>query len=79
MLYFTLGETYYHDSVLPFYRALKVYPKPLDLIMMYQKTVPDAIFQMIISIMSLEVSNELWSDLCHPQDWLTFVSSADTP
>ncbi|KAI8340792.1 hypothetical protein BC941DRAFT_371277 [Chlamydoabsidia padenii] len=48
------GETYYHDSVLPFYRALKVYPKPLDLIMMYQKTVPDAIFQMIISIMSLE-------------------------
>ncbi|ORZ16966.1 hypothetical protein BCR42DRAFT_413625 [Absidia repens] len=48
------GEIHYHDSVLPFYRALKVYPKPLDLIMMYQKTIPDDIFQMIISIMSLE-------------------------
>ncbi|KAI8092796.1 uncharacterized protein BX664DRAFT_328170 [Halteromyces radiatus] len=48
------GEAYYHESVLPFYRALKVYPKPLDLIMIYQKTVPDAIFQIIISIMSLE-------------------------
>ncbi|KAI8066806.1 hypothetical protein BC940DRAFT_367850 [Gongronella butleri] len=48
------GEAYYDDSVLPFYRALKVYPKPLDLIMLLQKSVPDPVFQIIISVMSLE-------------------------
>ncbi|KAF7724736.1 hypothetical protein EC973_000764 [Apophysomyces ossiformis] len=48
------GEAHYKDSVLPFYRALKVYPAPLELIMIYQKTIPMEVFQIVVRIMSLE-------------------------
>ncbi|KAI9025892.1 MAS20 protein import receptor-domain-containing protein [Phycomyces nitens] len=48
------GEAFYNDSVLPFYAALKVYPAPLELIMIYQKTIPEPVFQIVVSIMALE-------------------------
>ncbi|KAL0089415.1 MAS20 protein import receptor-domain-containing protein [Phycomyces blakesleeanus] len=48
------GEAFYNDSVLPFYTALKVYPAPLELIMIYQKTIPEPVFQIVVSIMALE-------------------------
>lgn len=51
-----LGEEFYNDAILPFYLALRVYPAPMDLIMIYQKTVPEAVFQMIINAMALDVS-----------------------
>lgn len=31
-----------------FYRALRVYPSPVELIMIYQKTVPDPIFKVYL-------------------------------
>ncbi|KAI9483280.1 MAG: hypothetical protein EXX96DRAFT_137013 [Benjaminiella poitrasii] len=48
------GEAYYNDAVLPFYLALKVYPAPMELIMIYQKTVPEPVFQMIINVMAVD-------------------------
>ncbi|KAI8140360.1 hypothetical protein BJV82DRAFT_623622 [Fennellomyces sp. T-0311] len=48
------GEAYYNDAVLPFYKALKVYPAPLELIMIYQKTVPEPVFQTVVQLMALE-------------------------
>ncbi|KAI8643697.1 hypothetical protein BD408DRAFT_341800 [Parasitella parasitica] len=42
------------DAVLPFYEALKIYPAPLELIMMYQKTVPEKVFRIIVNLMSVE-------------------------
>ncbi|KAI8991852.1 hypothetical protein BDF20DRAFT_846824 [Mycotypha africana] len=48
------GEAFYNDAVLPFYLALKVYPAPMELILIYQKTVPEPVFQMLINIMALE-------------------------
>lgn len=54
-----VGEAFYNDAVLPFYLALRVYPAPMELIMIYQKTVPEPVFQMIVNIMALDVSNYL--------------------
>ncbi|KAF7729338.1 hypothetical protein EC973_004594 [Apophysomyces ossiformis] len=48
------GEEFYNDAVLPFYKALKVYPAPMELLMIYQKTVPEPVFQVIVNIMALE-------------------------
>ncbi|KAI9316054.1 hypothetical protein BX666DRAFT_2019641 [Dichotomocladium elegans] len=48
------GPEFYEQAVLPFYKALKVYPAPLELIMIYQKTVPEPVFQLVVQIMALE-------------------------
>lgn len=32
-------------AALSFYRALRVYPSPVELIMIYQKTVPEPVFK----------------------------------
>ncbi len=56
ILKLNVGEQFYNDAVLPFYLALRVYPAPMELIMIYQKTVPEPVFQMVINIMALDVS-----------------------
>ncbi|KAG0187807.1 hypothetical protein DFQ28_005816 [Apophysomyces sp. BC1034] len=48
------GAEFYDDAVLPFYKALKVYPAPMELLMIYQKTVPEPVFQVIVNIMAIE-------------------------
>ncbi|KAI7907965.1 mitochondrial outer membrane translocase complex, subunit Tom20 domain-containing protein [Cokeromyces recurvatus] len=48
------GPSYYDDAVLPFYKALKVYPDKMELIMIYQKTIPEPVFQIIASILAIE-------------------------
>ena len=55
---YEIGEAYYNDAVLPFYKALKVYPAPLELIMIYQKTVPEPVFQTVVQLMALEVGRK---------------------
>lgn len=49
------GEAFYEQSVEPFYKALRVYPAPLELIMIYQKTLPEKVFRIVVNIMALEV------------------------
>lgn len=65
-----LGEAFYNDAVLPFFLALKVYPSPMELIMIYQKTVPAPVFQMIVNVMALDVSI---FDGCIKKAELTFI------
>ncbi|KAI9479605.1 mitochondrial outer membrane translocase complex, subunit Tom20 domain-containing protein [Zychaea mexicana] len=48
------GEAYYNDAVLPFFKALKVYPAPMELLMIYQKTIPEPVLQIILNIVSIE-------------------------
>ncbi|KAI8363871.1 hypothetical protein EDC96DRAFT_512075 [Choanephora cucurbitarum] len=48
------GEASFNEAVLPFYLALKVYPAPMELIMIYQKTIPEPVFQMVINVMAVD-------------------------
>ncbi|GAA5807152.1 hypothetical protein MFLAVUS_000503 [Mucor flavus] len=48
------GEEFYDESVEHFYKALKIYPAPLELIMIYQKTLPEKVFRIIVNLMALE-------------------------
>jgi mitochondrial import receptor subunit TOM20 len=40
-----LGPNFYLAAAMSFYRALRVYPAPVELIVIYQKTVPEPIFK----------------------------------
>ncbi|CAO3685351.1 hypothetical protein G6F70_005112 [Rhizopus microsporus] len=48
------GPTYYDEAVLPFYKALKVYPAPGELLTIYQKTIPEPVFQTITTVLAIE-------------------------
>lgn len=51
------GEAFYDQSVEYFYKALKVYPAPLELIMIYQKQLPEKVFRIVVNLMALEVKD----------------------
>ncbi|CAG8436891.1 12365_t:CDS:2 [Funneliformis mosseae] len=51
---FAGGESGYLDAALCFYKALKVYPNPVELIMIYQKTIPEPVFNLVYDMMSIE-------------------------
>ncbi|TIB01726.1 hypothetical protein E3P94_01329 [Wallemia ichthyophaga] len=40
-----------------FFKALKVYPSPVELLMIYERTVPPPIFQLVMQMTSQEVAN----------------------
>jgi import receptor subunit TOM20 len=52
---FSLGPDHYDSAILPFYMALKVYPAPQELLMIYQKTLPEPVFTTITTILLTEV------------------------
>jgi import receptor subunit TOM20 len=41
----SLGAAFNLPSALAFYRALRVYPSPVELIMLYEKSVPPPVFK----------------------------------
>ncbi|GAA6060195.1 hypothetical protein JCM10212_002274 [Sporobolomyces blumeae] len=47
---------FYVASAISFYKALKVYPAPQELIMIYQKTQPPAVFDLVMELISLEIN-----------------------
>ncbi|GLB34124.1 putative MAS20 protein import receptor [Lyophyllum shimeji] len=49
------GPDYYLAAAMSFYRALRVYPSPVELIVIYQKTVPEPIFKMVMDMTNLDV------------------------
>ncbi|CAG8596803.1 8167_t:CDS:2 [Ambispora gerdemannii] len=60
---FAGGESGYQSAAICFYKALKVYPSPVELIMIYQKTIPEAVFNLVYTMMSLEIKKrqeEYW-------------------
>ncbi|KZT62084.1 MAS20-domain-containing protein [Calocera cornea HHB12733] len=48
------GPAFYVPAALSFYRALRVYPSPVELIMIYQKTVPEPIFKIVMDLTSMD-------------------------
>jgi len=50
------GPMFILPAALAFYRALRVYPSPVELMMIYQKTVPEPIFKIVIELTNLDVS-----------------------
>ncbi|KAF9006688.1 MAS20 protein import receptor-domain-containing protein [Cyathus striatus] len=52
------GNDFALPAAIAFYRALRVYPSPVELIVIYQKTVPENIFNLIIRLTELDVSDE---------------------
>ncbi|KAF4601780.1 hypothetical protein EYR40_004980 [Pleurotus pulmonarius] len=55
----TRGPEFHLPAALAFYRALRVYPSPLELIAIYDKTVPPAIFKIVMELTNLDVSTIL--------------------
>ncbi|KAG9039531.1 hypothetical protein FRB95_009111 [Tulasnella sp. JGI-2019a] len=51
----TQGPAFEIPAALAFYRALRVYPSPVELIMIYQKTVPESVFKIVMEMTSLDV------------------------
>ncbi|KAH9938334.1 MAS20-domain-containing protein [Fomitopsis serialis] len=49
------GPMFYLPAALSFYRALRVYPSPVELIMIYQKTVPEPVFKIVMELTNLDV------------------------
>ena len=47
------------DAALCFYRALKVYPQPRELISIYDKTVPKVCWESAYSVLGAEVLTEI--------------------
>lgn len=53
---FAVGSDKYLDAAAAFFRALKVYPQPVELIMIYQKAVPKEVFDTIMRIVSKDIA-----------------------
>ncbi|KAJ2753369.1 mitochondrial import receptor subunit tom20, partial [Coemansia nantahalensis] len=53
-----------------FYQALRVYPNPVELVMIYQKTTPEPVFKMVMAMMAQEVKKKhsRYLDVFPPQD-----------
>ncbi|KAG6861853.1 hypothetical protein C0995_011150 [Termitomyces sp. Mi166 len=50
------GPDYHLAAATCFYRSLKVYPTPMELIVIYEQTVPPPIFTLIVQMMNADVS-----------------------
>ncbi|KAL6305892.1 MAS20-domain-containing protein [Sparassis latifolia] len=60
------GPNFYLPAALSFYRALRVYPSPVELIVIYQKTVPEPIFNVVMELMNMDVSTPSPESLDRP-------------
>ncbi|GAA5853931.1 hypothetical protein JCM9279_007606 [Rhodotorula babjevae] len=52
---------FYVASAISFYKALKVYPAPQELLMIYQKTQPPAVFDLVMELISLDLQSSAQS------------------
>ncbi|CCM05579.1 uncharacterized protein FIBRA_07806 [Fibroporia radiculosa] len=50
------GPMFHMPAALSFYRALRVYPSPVELIAIYQSTVPPPVFKIVMELTNLDVS-----------------------
>lgn len=53
---FAMGPEQYLEAAAAFFKALKVYPQPVELIMIYQKAVPKEVFDTIMRIVSKDIA-----------------------
>ncbi|KAF9357201.1 hypothetical protein BGX26_004074 [Mortierella sp. AD094] len=55
---FTQGPQNYGEAAICFYKALKVYPAPAELVMVYQKTIPPEVFTVVMGMLSKDVQSK---------------------
>ncbi|KAG9104193.1 hypothetical protein FRC06_004618 [Ceratobasidium sp. 370] len=60
----TRGPAFEVPAALSFYRALRSYPSPVEIIMVFQNTLPPHIFAIVMELASLDVSSSE-SELAH--------------
>jgi len=53
-----LGPENYGQAAICFYKALKVYPAPAELVMVFQKTIPPEVFTVVMGMLSKDVSRD---------------------
>ncbi|KAF9266257.1 MAS20-domain-containing protein [Marasmius fiardii PR-910] len=53
------GPDFSLPAAMSFYRALRVYPSPVELMVIYQKTVPEPIFKLVIELTNLDVKDRV--------------------
>ncbi|KAJ2225478.1 mitochondrial import receptor subunit tom20 [Coemansia sp. RSA 1722] len=64
------GASGYAEAACRFFQALKVYPNPVELVMIYQKTTPDDVFKLVMAMMAQEVRQKQlrYFDVFPPKD-----------
>ncbi|KAJ1957609.1 mitochondrial import receptor subunit tom20 [Dipsacomyces acuminosporus] len=64
------GESGYAEAACRFYQALKVYPNPIELVMIYQRTTPEEVFKLVMAMMAQEVKQKQarYFDVFPPKD-----------
>lgn len=53
---FAQGPAYHVPAAIAFFRALKVYPAPVELVMIYQKAVPKEVFELIMQLVTKDAA-----------------------
>ncbi|KAF9131804.1 hypothetical protein BGX30_012935 [Mortierella sp. GBA39] len=55
---FVKGPENYSKAAICFYKALKVYPAPAELVMVFQKTIPPDVFTVVMGMLSKDVQSK---------------------
>lgn len=55
---FRQGPEYFEMSAMSFYRAMKVYPNPMDLLVLFQRSVPEPVFNMLMELMAADIKKK---------------------
>ncbi|OCH90946.1 MAS20-domain-containing protein [Obba rivulosa] len=53
------GEAFFMPAALSFFRALRVYPSPVELIMLYQQTLPEPVFKIVMELANMDVEDRV--------------------
>ncbi|KIM63614.1 hypothetical protein SCLCIDRAFT_1214007 [Scleroderma citrinum Foug A] len=53
------GPSFNLNAAMCFYRALRVYPSPVELIVIYEKTVPAPVFQLVMQLTNMDVKERV--------------------
>ena len=53
---FAQGAAYHVPAAIAFFKALKVYPAPVELVMIYQKAVPKEVFDLIMKLVTRDAA-----------------------
>ncbi|KAI6024482.1 hypothetical protein EDC04DRAFT_2723876 [Pisolithus marmoratus] len=69
------------DAALCFYRALRVYPSPVELIVIYERTVPPPVFQIVMQLTNMDVKERVegYYDCFPPKAMNVAIKTVEVP
>ncbi|KAG2156380.1 hypothetical protein DEU56DRAFT_867816 [Suillus clintonianus] len=75
------GPVFHLPAAMCFYRALRVYPSPVELIVIYEKTVPPPVFQLVMELTNLDVKDRVegYYTFFPPKAMNVAVETVDVP